>query len=103
MIRKFRNDDAPVLWTLSTLPNIGYTADPHMPLRLPPAAAAPPQFPDLADVDGVFAQAGGAFLVAEHDGHLVGMGASGPMPPDRPKCCGYAPIQRCAAAASVAC
>jgi GNAT superfamily N-acetyltransferase len=88
MTRKFCNDDAPVLWTLSTLPNIGYTADPHMPLRLPPAAAAPPQFPDLADVDGAFTQAGGAFLVAEHDGHLVGMGGF------RPNAAGQAEVLR---------
>ena len=87
-IRKFRNDDAPVLWTLSTLPNIGSTADPHMPLILPAAAAAPPQFPDLADVDGTFTQAGGAFLVAEHDGRLIGMGGF------RPNASGQAEVLR---------
>jgi hypothetical protein len=39
-IREFRNDDAPVLWTLSTLPNIGFTADRNTPLSLPAAAAS---------------------------------------------------------------
>lgn len=88
-IQKFRNDDAPVLWTLSTLPNIGSTADSHMPLSLPAATAAPPQFPDLADVEGTFAQAGGdVFLVAEHDGHLAGMGGF------RPNASGQAEVLR---------
>ena len=47
-------------------------------LDLPAAAAAPPQFPDLSDVDGTFTQARGAFLVAEHDGRLIGMGGRVP-------------------------
>ena len=42
VIRDARPGDAPVLWTLSTLPNIGETADPHLPLALPPADAASP-------------------------------------------------------------
>ncbi len=56
-IREFREEDAPVLWTLSTLPNIGLTADPAMPLALPAAAAAPPQFPDLSGIQTAFVQA----------------------------------------------
>jgi hypothetical protein len=58
-VRDFRAGDAPVLWTLSTLPNIGGTADPDAPLTLP-AAASPPvrEFADLADVPGRFAGAG---------------------------------------------
>ena len=72
-IRDARPTDAPVLWTLSALPNIGETADPGMPLALPPAAAPPPSFTDLADVQATFVAVGGAFLVAEHAGHLVGM------------------------------
>lgn len=77
-IREFREGDAPVLWTLSTLPNIGATADPTMPLALPAAASAPAAFADLADVHRWFPEAGGVFLVAEHEGHLVGMGGFRP-------------------------
>ena len=77
-IREFRDADAPVLWTLSALPNIGFTADPAMPLDLPAADSPPPGFPDLADVQAAFTYAGGLFLVAEHDGHLVGMGGFRP-------------------------
>jgi len=73
VIRDARPADAPILWTLSTLPNIGDTADPSMPLALPPAAAAPLSFPDLADVQAGFVAVGGAFLVAERSGHVVGM------------------------------
>ena len=73
VIRDAHPGDAPVLWTLSTLPNIGETADPHLPLALPPADAVPPSFTDLADVRATFVAVGGAFLVAELSGHLVGM------------------------------
>lgn len=73
IIRDARPADAPALWTLSTLPNIGDTADPTLPLALPPAAAAPPSFADLADVQATFVATGGAFVVAERSGHLVGM------------------------------
>jgi len=78
MVREFREDDAPVLWTLSTLPNIGATADPGMPLALPAAASAPAAFADLADVPARFTGVGGAFMVAEHEGNLVGMGGFRP-------------------------
>ncbi|HLL65362.1 MAG TPA: GNAT family N-acetyltransferase [Micromonosporaceae bacterium] len=77
-VRRFRDDDAPTLWALNALPNIGATADPATPLPLPPAAAPPPNFPDLGDVPGRFAACGGDFLVAELDGHLVGMGGIRP-------------------------
>lgn len=77
-IREFRDGDAPVLWTLSTLPNIGATADAAAPLGLPPSAGAPAAFSDLADVTARFEAVGGAFFVAEHDGHLVGMGGFRP-------------------------
>ncbi|WP_018348054.1 GNAT family N-acetyltransferase [Longispora albida] len=70
IVRDFRAADAPVLWTLSTLPNIGATADPDRPLALPPAAEAPAAFSDLADIPGEF----DAFVVAEYEGHIVGMG-----------------------------
>lgn len=80
MIREFCDADAAVLWTLSVLPNTGFTADPAMPLALPAADAAPSAFPDLADVHAAFTQVGGLFLVAEHDGHLVGMGGFRPNP-----------------------
>jgi GNAT superfamily N-acetyltransferase len=88
MIREFREADAPVLWTLSTLPNIGFTADPAMPLALSAAAAVPPQFPDLSDIQTAFVQAGGVFLIAEHDGCVVGMGGF------RPNAAGQAEVLR---------
>jgi ribosomal protein S18 acetylase RimI-like enzyme len=71
-IRRVRDEDAPTLWALNALPNIGATADPAVPL--PPAVNPPAGFPDLADAVGSFVDAGGDFLVAELDGHLVGMG-----------------------------
>lgn len=67
-----------MLWTLSTLPNIGHTADPAAPLPLPAAPAAPAEFADLADIPVHFIRAGGAFLVAEHHGYPVGMGGFRP-------------------------
>lgn len=78
VIRTAVPGDAPALWTLARLPNIGATADPAVPLALPPASAPPAEFPDLADVSASFAGAGGAFLVAVHGGHLAGMGGIRP-------------------------
>lgn len=77
-IRRFRPADAPVLWALNDLPNIGATADPAVPLPLPPASAPPAAFADLADIEGAFLAAGGEFLVAQRGGHLVGMGGFRP-------------------------
>ncbi|TQS45906.1 GNAT family N-acetyltransferase [Cryptosporangium phraense] len=72
-IRRFRDADASTIWALNNLPNIGATANPTVPLPLPPATQPPPGFPDLADITDSFLAAGGEFLVAELDGHLVGM------------------------------
>jgi hypothetical protein len=47
---------------MSTLPNVGATADPAAPLDLPPADAPPPQFPLLANVETAFIASGGEFL-----------------------------------------
>ncbi len=77
-VRGFRDRDAPTVWALSTLPNIGATADPTVPLTLPPAPAPPAAFPDLADVPGSYLEPGGDFLVVERDGHLVGRGCIRP-------------------------
>ncbi|GAA5199089.1 GNAT family N-acetyltransferase [Rugosimonospora acidiphila] len=77
-LRRFRDGDEPVLWALNALPNIGATANPSVPLPLPPAAGPPAGLPDLADVRGGFLDAGGDFLVAELDGHLVAMGGIRP-------------------------
>jgi ribosomal protein S18 acetylase RimI-like enzyme len=77
-VRRFRESDTPVLWALNALPNIGETADPRVRIPLPPAAAPPAGFPDLADVEAGFLARGGEFLVAELDGHLVGMGGFRP-------------------------
>ncbi|ETA71057.1 GNAT family N-acetyltransferase [Actinospica robiniae] len=77
-IRDYRPGDAPALWTLSTLPNVGHTADATVPIELPAARAAPSQFADLADIPAHFIGPGGVFLVAEHHGHPVGMGGFRP-------------------------
>ena len=77
-IREFHPGDAPALWTLSTLPNVGHTADVTVPIELPAASAAPVQFADLADIPANFIRPGGVFLVAEHHGHPVGMGGFRP-------------------------
>ena len=87
-IREFHPGDAPTLWTLSTLPHIGHTADPTVPLDLPAASAAPIRFTDLADIPAHFIRPGGAFLVAERQGHLVGMGGF------RPNASGQAEVLR---------
>jgi ribosomal protein S18 acetylase RimI-like enzyme len=77
-LRRFEDADEPTLWALNDLPNIGATADPTVPLPLPPAATPPDSFTDLADIAGCFLRCGGEFLVAELDGHLVGMGGIRP-------------------------
>ncbi len=82
-VRAARRDDLPVLWTMATLPNIGATADPSVPLPLPAASAAPERFVDIADPEHHFAGAGGCLLVAEAGGHVVAMGGFRPRP-DRP-------------------
>jgi len=66
------------LWALNALPNVGATADPTVPLPLPPAVDPPAGFPDLADVRGCFLEVGGDFLIVERGGHLVGMGGIRP-------------------------
>ncbi|MEU4422439.1 GNAT family N-acetyltransferase [Actinoplanes sp. NPDC024001] len=66
------------MWALNDLPNIGATANPSVPLPLPPAASPPVNFSDLADITGCFLRTGGEFLIAELDGHLVGMGGLRP-------------------------
>jgi ribosomal protein S18 acetylase RimI-like enzyme len=77
-VRRFADTDAPTLWALNDLPNIGTTADSTVPLPLPPAASPPVTFSDLADITGCFVRTGGDFVVAEQDGHLVGMGGIRP-------------------------
>jgi ribosomal protein S18 acetylase RimI-like enzyme len=82
-VRRFLDADVPVLWALNALPNIGETADPSVPVALPPAAAPPDGFADLADIEAGFVAAGGDFLVADLDGHVVGMGGFRPGPDAR--------------------
>ncbi|MDT5048942.1 MAG: hypothetical protein QOG75_4840 [Mycobacterium sp.] len=77
-VRRFRDTDAPALWALNALPNIGQTADSGVPIPLPPTVAPSASFPDLADVEGSFLARGGEFLVVELDGHIVGMGGFRP-------------------------
>ncbi|SNY45606.1 GNAT family N-acetyltransferase [Paractinoplanes atraurantiacus] len=77
-VRRFRDEDAGVLWALNALPNIGDTADLAVPIPLPALAEPPAEFPDLADVEATFLARGGEFLVVELDGHLAGMGGYRP-------------------------
>ena len=77
-VRRFADVDAPTVWALNDVPNIGATADSTIPLPLPPAASPPVNFSDLSDITGCFVRTGGGFLVAEQDGHLVGMGGIRP-------------------------
>lgn len=77
-LRRFVSSDAPALWALNGLPNIGHTADAGAPLPLPTPDTAPTEFPDLGDVKSSFLDAGGDFLVGELDGHLVAMGGIRP-------------------------
>ncbi|WP_433293564.1 GNAT family N-acetyltransferase [Actinoplanes sp. CA-030573] len=77
-MRRFRDTDAGTLWALNALPNIGETADPAVPVPLPPATVSPAGFPDLADVERSFLAVGGEFLVVERGGAVVGMGGYRP-------------------------
>jgi ribosomal protein S18 acetylase RimI-like enzyme len=77
-VRRYEARDVRGIWALSTVPNVGHTADPTVPLDLPEPDGPPPAFPYLADVEGSFRAVGGDFLVAERDGYLVGMGGIRP-------------------------
>jgi ribosomal protein S18 acetylase RimI-like enzyme len=77
-VRRATPGDGPALWALNALPNVGRTADPTLPLDLPPPAGPPREFPDLADVLSHFVAVGGEFLVADLAGHVVGMGGFKP-------------------------
>lgn len=61
---------------------MGETADETVPLDLPHPDEAPSHFPDLADVQRSFIESGGDFVVAEHAGHVVGMGGYRPSQAD---------------------
>lgn len=73
-VRQYRSSDAPIVWALNDIPHHGPTADSSVPLPLVPVHRPPREFPDLAHIEYAFIEAGGDFLVAELDGHLVGMG-----------------------------
>lgn len=75
-VRQAETQDLPVIWALSVLPNVGYTANPYTVFPLPPAPSMPAEaFADLADPDRTFTVAGGELLVAELDGHNENFGA----------------------------
>jgi ribosomal protein S18 acetylase RimI-like enzyme len=76
-VRQAKTGDGPQLWALNALPNVGATADPGLALHLPPVGP-PINFPDLTDVMTSFVGCGGDFVVAETDGHVVGMGGIRP-------------------------
>jgi ribosomal protein S18 acetylase RimI-like enzyme len=78
LVRRYEASDARRVWALNDLPNIGFTADPSLPLELPLPEEPPANFPDLADVAAAFIEVGGDFLVVETDGSLIGMGGIRP-------------------------
>lgn len=82
VLRRADAADASRLCALNSLPNVGYTADPNLPLDAPRSAGGPGSFSDLSDVAATFFGIGGEFLVAEHDGYVVGMGGYKPTAPD---------------------
>jgi hypothetical protein len=61
------------------------------------------QFPDLADIDAAFAQAGGVFLVAEHNRCLVGMAGFRPNAAGQAEVLRAVRIPRCAAQGLAGC
>lgn len=65
IVRDAEARDHGQMWALNSLPFEGRTADPTVPLPLAPHDEPPAGFPDLADVQTSFQQAGGHFLVAE--------------------------------------
>ncbi len=73
-VRQDRSADAPNVWALNDIPHHGCTADLSASLPLVPVHRPPSEFPDLANIEQAFIGAGGDFLVAELDGHVVGMG-----------------------------
>lgn len=77
-VRRYEPRDARRVWALSTLSNIGRTADPTVPLGLPLPEGPPPPFPHLANIEIGFHAAGGDFLVIEREGYLVAMGGIRP-------------------------
>ena len=77
-IRRAAGGDSQAIWALNELPNLGATADPSLPLELPPPDGPPAAFTDLEDVTSGFIDQGGEFLVSEHRGHVVGMGGFRP-------------------------
>jgi ribosomal protein S18 acetylase RimI-like enzyme len=78
VVRTASASDSRSLWALNNLPNVGQTADPKVPLKLPLPSAPPEAFPDLVDVESTFIQRGGDFVVVEDNGFLVGMGGFKP-------------------------
>ena len=77
-VRNVRPVDLPVLWAMAVLPNLGGTANPSLPVPLAPASRPPAEFGDLGDPASTFTAVGGDFVVAEMDGHIVGMGGFRP-------------------------
>jgi len=69
------------LWALNGLTNVGHTADPTLPVRLPLPDGPPTAFPDLADVEASFLAAGGDFLVGVEGDAVVAMGGFRPVSP----------------------
>ena len=77
-LRRYIAADAPKVWALNGIPNIGQTSDSDLPLDLPVPDGPPRSFPGMADPHGTFIEAGGEFLVGELDGHLAAMGGITP-------------------------
>jgi len=61
-VRPAETQDLPVIWALSVLLNVGYTADTSVLFPLPPAQSIPAEaFSDLDDPDSTFVALGGDY------------------------------------------
>jgi GNAT superfamily N-acetyltransferase len=74
VIRQYRDADKGVVWALSQIPHIGETADPSVPLAIPPRDD-PGNWDELLDIHASFIAKGGDFLVCEIDSHVVATGS----------------------------
>ncbi|MBS41945.1 MAG: hypothetical protein CMH83_01965 [Nocardioides sp.] len=75
-VRRSVADDLPAIRALAALPGEGLTADPGVPLPLPPRAVAPDGADDLRDPTSYD---GGVLLVALVDGHVAGVAGMRPV------------------------
>ncbi|MGH2760749.1 MAG: GNAT family N-acetyltransferase [Actinomycetota bacterium] len=74
IVRRYRHEDQGVVWALSLIPHLGETADPSVPLDLPPRDD-PGNWDELLDIHASFLTRGGDFLICEVDSRVVATGS----------------------------